>query len=86
MINLVRPFLHIFRVMAHKLLGITTVPRSVSLRLDRLLDRVLLLESHVNWRLNGLPSQLGNVRLEQLALASGTALNDSNRAPGLSVE
>ena len=70
--DMLRPFVHRFRALALRLLGIKATPRTVTERLERLMDRVLLLESHVNWRLHGAPANFGNVRLEQLALTRGT--------------
>ena len=35
-------------------------------------DRLALLESHVNWRLYGIPAQMHNIKLEQAQLFSGS--------------
>lgn len=78
----IRPFLHLFRQLSYRALGLNSIieahnssvrqvgPLRTNEIYQRILDRVCLLESHVNWRLLGLPNQLGNVRLEQASALS----------------
>ena len=47
-------------------------PKPVDNGLMRLWDRLNILESHVNWRLHGLPPRLVNVKLEQAGLFAGS--------------
>lgn len=83
LVKLARRPLHLFRKFSFRLLGIRSIGDSLhssngsqndTLYTDdiyqRMMDRVCLLESHVNWRLHGLPAQLGNIRLEQAAVLS----------------
>lgn len=77
-----RPLLHMARMFAQRALGLSSIvqahnssvrqvgPLRTNEIYQRILDRVCLLESHVNWRLLGLPSQMGNIRLEQAAALS----------------
>src|SRR5687768_12819366 len=73
LVEWLRPLLHRFRTLALKLLGLKRydmLPNDDRYR--RLMDRMLLLESQFNWRLQGLPAAAGHVRLEQLAAVSGS--------------
>ncbi len=47
-------------------------PKPVDNGLMRLWERLNILESHVNWRLHGLPPRLVNVKLEQAGLFAGS--------------
>lgn len=47
-------------------------PTPVDDRMMRLWERLNILESHVNWRLHGLPPRLVNVKLEQASLHAGS--------------
>ena len=79
-----RPLIHRTRKIIWKVLGasdtdgiieeITLFPRSkpIDNRMMGLLERLNILESHINWRLHGLPPRLVNVKLEQAALLAGS--------------
>ena len=70
-----RPLIFFIRKILWKILGagdtgaiieeINHFPRSQSIdhRMVALWERLNILESHVNWRLHGLPSRLENVKL-----------------------
>ena len=47
-------------------------PTPVDNRMMRLWERLNILESHVNWRLHGLPPRIVNVKLEQAGLLAGS--------------
>jgi hypothetical protein len=74
-----RFILHHFRQISYQILGLrhlkagsqgqrfsTELP--VGEAFARVMDRICLLESHVNWRIHGLPPKLCNLRLEELAI------------------
>ena len=79
-----RPLIYFTRKILWKILGaayaagtieeISFSPRSkpVDHRMNALWERLNILESHVNWRLHGLPPRLINVKLEQARLLAGS--------------
>ena len=79
-----RPLIFLIRRIFWKILGasnsvgiieeISLFPRSkpVNHRMMALWERLNILESHVNWRLHGLPPRLVNVKLEQAGLLAGS--------------
>ena len=83
-LSFARPLIHRTRKIIWKILGasdtdgiieeITLFPRSkpIDKRMMGLLERLNILESHINWRLHGLPPRLVNVKLEQVALLAGS--------------
>jgi hypothetical protein len=83
-LSFARPLIHRTRKIIWKVLGasdtdgiieeITLFPRSkpIDNRMMGLLERLNILESHINWRLHGLPPRLVNVKLEQAALLAGS--------------
>jgi len=87
-IAFLRPLLHKIRNMARTFLGLDAtgayaLPGHFSVELpigetfQRVMDRICLLESQVNWRLYGMPAAVGNVKLEQAGiLANGLELEN----------
>ena len=83
-LSFARPLIFFIRKIIWKILGandtaaiieeITLFPRSqpVDHRMLALWERLNILESHVNWRLHGLPSRLVNLKLEQAKLLAGS--------------
>ena len=83
-LSFVRPFIFLIRRIFWKILGasdtasiieeINFFPRSkpVDHRMNAIWERLNILESHVNWRLHGLPPRLVNVKLEQASLLAGS--------------
>ena len=82
-LSFVRPLIYFIRRIFWKILGatdsgiieeISLFPRSkpVDHRMMALWERLSILESHVNWRLHGLPPRLVNVKLEQAGLLAGS--------------
>ena len=79
-----RPLIFLIRRIFWKILGasdtvgiiedINYFPRSkpVDHRMNAIWERLNILESHVNWRLHGLPPRLVNVKLEQASLLAGS--------------
>lgn len=85
-LSFIRPLLHNIRNWSRKFLGLDAtgayaLPGHFSAELpvgetfQRVMDRICLLESQVNWRLYGMPAAVGNVKLEQAGiLANGLEL------------
>jgi len=83
-VSFLRPYIFIIRKILWKILGasdaggvieeITLFPRSkpIDHRMMGLLERLNILESHINWRLHGIPPRLVNVKLEQAGLLAGS--------------
>ncbi len=83
-LSFARPLIFFIRKIIWKILGasdtgaiieeINHFPRSQSVdhRMVALWERLNILESHVNWRLHGLPPRLENVKLEQAKLLAGS--------------
>jgi len=83
-LSFVRPLIFLIRRIFWKILGasdttgiieeINFFPRSkpVDHRMNAIWERLNILESHVNWRLHGLPPRLLNVKLEQASLLAGS--------------
>ena len=83
-LSFVRPLIFLIRRIFWKILGasdtagiieeINFFPRSkpVDHRMNAIWERLNILESHVNWRLHGLPPRLVNVKLEQASLLAGS--------------
>lgn len=61
-------FLGINELVTHNLLVGPAVDVPVGEAFQRLMDRICILESHVNWRLYGLPATVGNIKLEQTGI------------------
>jgi hypothetical protein len=87
-LSFIRPLLHSIRNWSRKFLGLDAtgayaLPGHFSAELpvgetfQRVMDRICLLESQVNWRLYGMPAAVGNVKLEQAGiLANGLELEN----------
>ena len=83
-LSFARPLIFFIRRIIWKFLGasdtaaiieeITLFPRSqpVDNRMSALWERLNILESHINWRLHGLPPRLVNIKLEQASLLAGS--------------
>ena len=83
-LSFTRPLIFFIRKIIWKILGATDsdaiikeinlFPRAkpVDHRMLALWERLNILESHVNWRLHGLPSRLVNLKLEQAKLLAGS--------------
>jgi hypothetical protein len=82
-LSFARPLIHFIRKIIWYILGatdtaammeaITLSPRKIpNKRLMQLLERMNILESHINWRLHGIPPRLVNVKLEQAGLLAGS--------------
>ena len=83
-VSFIRPYIFKIRKIIWKILGasntagvieeITLFPRSkpIDHRMMGLLERLNILESHINWRLHGIPPRLVNVKLEQAGLLAGS--------------
>ena len=83
-LSLIRPFILFVRKVIWKILGAYNTtdvirkigpfppPEPVDNGMFRIWDRLNNLESHVNWRLHGLPPRLVNVKLEQAGLFAGS--------------
>ncbi len=73
--NFLRRILHYFRKVCYRVLGmrpmLETFMPFIDERLERMIDRICLLESQLNWRMHGLPSSFANVKLEQLGSLLG---------------
>ena len=81
---LIRPLILFVRKLIWKILGAYNTsdvirkigpfppPEPVDNGMIRIWDRLNILESHVNWRLHGLPPRLVNVKLEQAGLLAGS--------------
>ena len=83
-LSFVRPLIYFIRKILWKILGASdaagiieeitysTGSKPVDHRMNALWERLSILESHVNWRLHGLPPRLVNVKLEQAGLLAGS--------------
>ena len=83
-LSFARPLIFFARKVFWKILGasdtVATIrqigpfppPTPVDNRMMRLWERLNIMESHVNWRLHGLPPRLVNVKLEQAGLFAGS--------------
>ena len=83
-LSLIRPLILFVRKVIWKILGAHNTsavirnigpfppPEPVDNGMIRIWDRLNILESHVNWRLHGLPPRLVNVKLEQAGLLAGS--------------
>ena len=83
-LSLIRPLILFVRKVIWKILGAYNTsdvirkigpfppPEPVDNGMIRIWDRLNILESHVNWRLHGLPPRLVNVKLEQAGLLAGS--------------
>ncbi len=83
-LSFARPLIYFTRKILWKILGaedsagiieeISFSPRSkpVDHRMNALWERLNILESHINWRLHGLPPRLINIKLEQASLLAGS--------------
>ena len=83
-LSFVRPLIFLIRKFLWKILGAadaagiieeitySTGSKPVDHRMNALWERLNILESHVNWRLHGLPPRLVNVKLEQARLLAGS--------------
>ena len=83
-LSFIRPLIFFLRKVFWKILGaadtVATMrqigpfppPTPVDNRMMRLWERLNILESHVNWRLHGLPTRIVNVKLEQAGLLAGS--------------
>ena len=83
-LSLIRPLILFLRKVIWKILGAYNTadvirkigpfppPEPVDNGMLRIWDRLNILESHVNWRLHGLPPRLVNVKLEQAGLFAGS--------------
>ena len=83
-LSFVRPLIFLIRKFLWKILGAadaagiieditySTGSKPVDHRMNALWERLNILESHVNWRLHGLPPRLVNVKLEQASLLAGS--------------
>lgn len=65
-------FLGINELVTHNLLVGPAVDVPVGEAFQRLVDRICILESHVNWRLYGLPATVGNIKLEQTGILANS--------------
>jgi hypothetical protein len=74
--KLLRPWVIRLRHMAHRFWGVQVLSINSDLKLElpvgeafhRVMDRICLLETQVNWRLLGLPQRVANIQLEHLAI------------------
>ena len=83
-LSFARPLIYFIRKIIWRILGaedsagiieeISFSPRTkpVDHRMNVLWERLNILESHINWRLHGLPPRLVNVKLEQAKLLAGS--------------
>ena len=83
-LSFIRPLIFFLRKVFWKILGASDTvatmrqigpfppPTPVDNRMMRLWERLNILESHVNWRLHGLPPRIMNVKLEQAGLIAGS--------------
>ena len=83
-LSIIRPLILFVRKLIWKILGAYNTsdvirkigpfppPEPVDNGMIRIWDRLNILESHVNWRLHGLPPRLVNVKLEQAGLLAGS--------------
>ena len=83
-LSLIRPLILFVRKVIWKILGAHNTasvirkigpfppPEPVDNGMIRIWDRLNILESHVNWRLHGLPPRLVNVKLEQAGILAGS--------------
>ena len=82
-LSFARPLIHFIRKIIWNILGasdtagiieaIIQFPRKIpNRRLMQLLERLNILESHINWRLHGIPPRMVNVKLEQAGLLAGS--------------
>jgi hypothetical protein len=72
-----RSFLGLDATGAYALPGHFSVELPIGETFQRVMDRICLLESQVNWRLYGMPAAVGNVKLEQAGiLANGLELEN----------
>jgi len=83
-LSIIRPLILFVRKVIWKILGAHNTsdairkigpfppPEPVDNGMIRIWDRLNILESHVNWRLHGLPPRLVNVKLEQAGLLAGS--------------
>jgi hypothetical protein len=83
-LSFMRPLIFLLRKIFWKILGASDTvatmrqigpfppPTPVDNRMMRLWERLNILESHINWRLHGLPPRIVNVKLEQAGLLAGS--------------
>ena len=83
-LSFLRPIIHKIRSLLWKILGVEKPENLVeqlsafspqSLVDEQMMvyrDRLALIESHVNWRLYGMPAKIHNIKLEQAALISAS--------------
>ena len=83
-LSFMRPLIFSLRKIFWKILGASDTvatmrqigpfppPTPVDNRMMRLWERLNILESHINWRLHGLPPRIVNVKLEQAGLLAGS--------------
>ena len=67
-----RLIIHKIRRLLWKILSEISPQNLVDEQIMSYRDRLALLESHVNWRLYGIPAQIHNIKLEQAQLVSGS--------------
>ena len=67
-----RLIIHKVRSLLWKILSEISPQNLVDEQIMSYRDRLALLESHVNWRLYGIPAQIQNIKLEQAQLFSGS--------------
>ena len=67
-----RLIIHKIRRLLWKILSEISPQNLVDEQIMSYRDRLALLESHVNWRLYGIPAQNHNIKLEQANLFSGS--------------
>ena len=67
-----RLIIHKIRRLLWKILSEISPQNLVDEQIMSFRDRLALLESHVNWRLYGIPAQIHNIKLEQAQLFSGS--------------
>ena len=67
-----RLIIHKIRKLLWKILSEISPQNLVDEQIMSYRDRLALLESHVNWRLYGIPAQMHNIKLEQAQLFSGS--------------
>jgi hypothetical protein len=82
-LEFLRPILHTVRNLLRALIGVDAIrhqplPEHYSVELpvgeafQRVMDRISILESQVNWRLYGMPASVGNIKLEQAAILANS--------------
>lgn len=73
--SVLRRILHYFRKGCYRILGVQPMMETfmpyMDARMERMIDRICLLESQVNWRMHGLPAPFANVKLEHLGSLLG---------------